>query len=250
MTITTIQQTRIQLKLQRDTGSIFYQDRDDNVTFHIEPLRTTDTTTTKTSITTTTRQSCATITADNNKMKPTSSSLFPHYLSSQASSTSATNSSSLSDSENDLQPETRATSVNGDGEHHDQHHTGLSEEELAEELEATNDLVRSFLRQHLLKNGERSRGMIPLMRKDGVEALLIATVVLHLRRDGRREIGAGGDAGEASGQGYVVRDDGAAVRSLHQTLGSLVAVLQQREKVLSYLEGNPHVGAEAEPVSE
>lgn len=158
-------QTRIQLKLQRDTGSIFYQDKDDNLAFHIEALRSTP-----------------------------------------ASPSSDETSKTQSDQDS------RATTPDPE-----------------EESAATTAVVRSFLRQHLLKNGGESRCLIPLMRKDGIEALLIATIVLHLRKDGQ-----GGDEG-----GEGVRDDGAAIRSLHKTLGSLVSVLQQRESVLKYLGDNP-----------
>lgn len=159
-------QTRIQLKLQRDSGSIFYQDKDDNLAFHIEALRSTS---------------------------PSPSA------------------------DEKTQPEQDQRASTPDHE---------------EESAATTDLVKSFLRQHLLKNGERSRCLIPLMKKDGMEALLIATVVLHLRKDGQGEGAEGG-----------VRDDGAAIRSLHKTLGSLVSVMQQRESVLKYLEENPPVAS-------
>lgn len=76
--------------------------------------------------------------------------------------------------------------------------------------------------------------------------MLIATVALHLRKDGLVR-GQGEDRGNSNNRDNV-RDDGAAIRSLHRTLGSLVSVLQQRERVLTYLEENPHVvpGAEAE----
>lgn len=157
-------QTRIQLKLQRDSGSIFYQDKDDNLAFHIEALR--------------------------------SASPSP--------------------------PADKTTHCEQDGR--------SSTPEHEEESAATTDLVKSFLRQHLLKNGERSRCLIPLMKRDGMEALLIATVVLHLRKDGQ---------GEDKDSG--VRDDGAAIRSLHKTLGTLVSMLQQRERVLKYLEENPDI---------
>lgn len=186
LTMTT--QTRIQLRLQRDTGSIFYEDKDDKLAFHIEALRTTN-------------------------PSPSTANMKSSSHSSQASTTVN------SDSENEV--ETTASSTHG------------------KESEATTDLVKSFLRQHLLKNGERSRCLIPLMKRDDIEALLIATVVLHLRKDGQRESEEGS-----------VRDDGAAIRSLHKTLGSLVSVLQQREKVLSYLEENPHVAPRAEAEAE
>jgi hypothetical protein len=181
-------QTRIQLKLQRDTGSIFYEDKDDNITFHIEALRTTT-------------------------PSPPADNMTISAKSSQAS-TAVT-----SDSEHEA--ETTASSTYGG------------------DADATTDLVKSFLRQHLLKNGEQSRCLIPLMRRDDIEALLIATVALHLRKDGQGQ-------GEEGG----VRDDGAAIRSLHKTLGSLVSVLQQREKVLNYLEENPHVVSRSEAETE
>lgn len=168
-------QTRIQLKLQRDSGSIFYQDKDDNLAFHIEALRS------------------------------------------------------------------RSPSPSADETTQSEQHGRAPTPDCEEESAATTDLVKSFLRQHLLKNGEKSRCLIPLMRRDGIEALLIATVVLHLRKDGQ---GQGDDGG--------VRDDGAAIRSLHKTLGSLVSVMQQRESVLRYLEENPPVvsGDEAEAKDE
>lgn len=169
-------QTRIQLKLQRDSGSIFYQDKDDNLAFHIEAMRST----------------------------PPSPSAADERTQSEQSGRAAT-------------------------------------PDQEEESAATTDLVKSFLRQHLLKNGERSRCLIPMMKRDGMEALLIATVVLHLRKDGQGE-----------GEGGGVRDDGAAIRSLHKTLGSLVSMLQQRERVLKYLEENPDVvsGDDAKTESE
>lgn len=181
-------QTRIQLKLQHDSGSIFYQDKDDNLAFHIEALR------------------------------PTTPSSYAHNMSSSSAQTSQASTVATSDSEHEA--ETTASSA---------HEC---------ESQATTDLVKSFLRQHLLKNGERSRCLIPLMRKDGIEALLIATVALHLRKDGQ------GDSE------HGVRDDAAAIRSLHKTLGSLVSVLQQREKVLNYLEENPHVVPKSEAETE
>lgn len=156
-------QTHIQLKLQRDTGSIFYQDKDDDLTFHIEALR----------------------------------------------STSPTPSADNGESRDQAPMASRAASPDRE-----------------EESAATTDLVKSFLRQHLIKNGARPRGLIPLMKRDGIQALLFATMVVHLHKDGHGE-------GEDD-----VRDDAAAIRSLHKTLGSLVSVLQQREKVLGYLEGS------------
>lgn len=172
-------QTRIQLKLQRDSGSIFYQDKDDNLAFHIEPLRS----------------PCSSPSCDQEK---------PSDHDCRRSN------GSLSD----IQPKSTRNAPPDD----------------EEESAATTDLIKSFLRQHLLKNGGESRCLIPLMRKDGIEALLIATMALHLRKDGQ---------GESGGDG--VRDDGAAIRSLHKTLGSLVSVLQQRESVLRHLEENPPI---------
>lgn len=181
-------QTRIQLKLQRDTGSIFYQDKDDDLAFHIEALRPTS-------------------------PSPSSDKRTPSDQTSQASTANTSNS---------------------------KHQMGKpAPADNEEESAATTDLVKSFLRQHLLKNGERSRCLIPLMKKDGMEALLIATVVLHLRRDGH------GDSEDDE-----VRDDAAAVMSLHKTLGSLVSVLQQRERVLKYLQENPQAVSGGETESE
>lgn len=193
-------QTRIQLSLQRDSGSIFYQDRHDNLTFHIEALRST-------SSSPTTYQSPP---AHNTNYKMTTTS-----SSDQASQAST---AFTSDSEHEAERKTASLSAAAAARGDD-------------ESEAETDLIKSFLRQHLLKNGEPSRCLIPLMKKDGIEAMLIATVALHLRKDGH---------GEDRGEGGA-RDDGAAIRSLHKTLGSLVSVLQQRERVLTYLEENPHV---------
>ncbi|POS77899.1 hypothetical protein DHEL01_v203714 [Diaporthe helianthi] len=200
-------QTRIQLSLQRDSGSIFYQDQEhDNLTFHIEALRSTNTTITTTTTTTTS--------AHNKKMTASSSD--------QASQAS-TALTSESEHETISSAAAAAAAARGDD---------------ADESEAETDLIKSFLRQHLLKNGEPSRCLIPLMKKDGIEAMLIATVALHLRKDGHGH----GQLGEGEGdETSRVRDDGAAIRSLHKTLGSLVSVLQQRERVLTYLEENPHV---------
>ena len=171
-------QTRIQLKLQRDTGSIFYQDKDDNLAFHIEALGSKSTT------------QCSERRTPSGQAYPASAAAIRNC---------------------EQQVRRAASADNG-------------------ESAATTDLIKSFFRQHLLKNGERSRCLIPLMKKDGMEALLIAAVVLHLRKDGQ------GDCEDGD-----VRRDAAAVRSLHRTLGSLVSVLQQRESVLRYLQENPHV---------
>lgn len=176
-------QTRIQLKLQRESGSIFYQDKDDNLAFHIEALRST------------------------------------------SSSPSPDSKGTLSDQAS--QSSTAATSES-------EHQAGrIASPDHEEESAAMTGLIKSFLRQHLLRNGGQSRCLIPLMRKDGIEALLIATVVLHLQKDG------GGE-----GEDDSLRDDGAAIRSLHKTLGSLVSVMQQRESVLKYLDENPPVVSE------
>lgn len=177
-------QTRIQLKLQRESGSIFYQDKDDNLAFHIEALRST------------------------------------------SSSPSPDSKGTLSD-----QASQSSTAVTSESEHEAGGRSASPDHE--EESAATTDLIKSFLRQHLLRNGGQSRCLIPLMRKDGIEALLIATVVLHLQKDGHGE-----------GEDGSVRDDGAAIRSLHKTLGSLVSVMQQRESVLKYLDENPPVVSE------
>ncbi|KAG8157023.1 hypothetical protein KVR01_013013 [Diaporthe batatas] len=190
-------QASIQLNLQLDSGSIFYQDKHDNITFHIEALRSTTTTTTTTP----------------------SSSKMPTSSTSSSSSSGQASTPMTSDSEHEHRP---APTRRGPGADHDDE----------EEADAETDVIKSFLRQHLLRNGEASRALVPLMRRDGIEAMLVATVALHLRRDGRAQGGG--------------RDDGAAVRSLYRTLGVLVSLLQQRGKVLEYLEGNPHVGSSAE----
>ncbi|KAL1880030.1 hypothetical protein Daus18300_001393 [Diaporthe australafricana] len=173
--------TRIQLELQQDTGSIFYQDKDDhNLAFHIEAYRG------KTLI-----PSSDAAASFNNTSNPTSKD-GDHSVPGR----------SAPDDDDDDDDEGPA---------------------------ATTDLIKSFLRQHLLNNGEASRSLIPLMKKDGIQALLVAMVGLHLRKDGQGE----GENG--------VRDVGTAIMSLHKTLGSLISVLQQRERVLKYLEENPQV---------
>ncbi|KAI3396160.1 hypothetical protein diail_423, partial [Diaporthe ilicicola] len=172
--------TRIQLKLQQDTGSIFYQDKDDNnLAFHIEAYRS-------------------------------SSPCPPPDHTASSNNTTKPN---LTDSDH-------SAAARAAPDH-------------AEELGATADLVKSFLRQHLLKNGATPRGLIPLMKSDGIDALLIAMVGLHLRKGGGQGEGQEGEDGG-------VRDVGTAVVSLHKTLGSLISVLQQRERVLRYLRGHPH----------
>lgn len=169
--------TRIQLKLQQDTGSIFYQDKDDhNLAFHIEAYRDTSS------------------------------------LPSSDAAVSSNNNSNPTSKDSDRSIPGRAAPDDDD-----------------DESAATTDLIKSFLRQHLLKNGEASRCIIPLMKRDGIEALMIALVGLHLRKDGQGEDEEG------------LRDVGTAIMALHRTLGSLISVLQQREKVLKYLVENPQV---------
>lgn len=75
--------------------------------------------------------------------------------------------------------------------------------------ESTRQVIKSFLRQHLLKNGEL-HGITPLMKMDSIGPLLHAVVRLQVR-----------DQGSA-----------AAVSAMYKTLGVLVSLLQQREKAL------------------
>jgi hypothetical protein len=159
------------LKLQPDSGSIFYQDREDEVVFHIEATG---------------------------------------GCSSPPSHSSSSNGDSIS---------VHTFSTSG-GE--DQTPAGFGEEPAATTT-AQADLIKSFLRQHLIKNGVDSRRLVPMMHEDGIEAMLVAMVGLHLRRDG------GNDGGSGAGE---------AVRALHRTLGTLVSMLQQREKALRFVEEN------------
>lgn len=130
--------TRVQIKLQ-DSGSIIYKDLEDDVIFHIEPMR------------------------DSDSKDP----------------------------------------------------TGGYEDETA-----TADLIKSFLRQHLLKNGESSYDITPLMRQENIEPLLNALIRLHLRKDGQTDNCGGCDGG------------GAAVVGIYKALGVLVSLLQQRNNAL------------------
>ncbi|ROV89300.1 hypothetical protein VSDG_09090 [Cytospora chrysosperma] len=173
-------QTRIMLKLQPDSGSIFYQDKEDGVVFHIE--------------------------ATDGRSPPPSRSSSP-------------NGDSIS---------VHTSSTSGGGEDQTRAGGGGGQEPAATTT-AQADLVKSFLRQHLIKNGADSRRLVPMMHEDGIEAMLVAMVGLHLRRDG----GRGGGSGAA----------GEAVRALHRTLGTLVSMLQQREKALRFVEENAVWGA-------
>lgn len=88
------------------------------------------------------------------------------------------------------------------------------ESTVAEDEEAaTREVIQSFLRQHLLKNGECSHDVTPLMKTESLAPLLKAVVELQLRYSGGR-------------------DSAAAVSSMYKTLGVLVSLLQQREKAL------------------
>lgn len=142
--------TRVQIKLQQESGSIFYIDSEDGVIFHIEAMS--------------------------------------ELLSLSAAEETANN-----------QRKGRT---------------------------ATTDLIKSFLRQHLLKNGESSYSITPLMRDDGLGPLLNAMTALHLRKD--------------AGHGEEGSDNaGAAVTATYKTFGALVSMLQQRErasKAVSHLK--------------
>lgn len=142
--------TRVRMKLQKDSGSILYEDSEDGVIFHIEAMR-------------------------------------------------------------DVAPAPRAREDASAGA------TGL------EQAGATTDLVKSFLRQHLLKNGESSHSVMPLMREGSAGPLLDAVTALHLR------VSAGG----AEGCGGT----GAAISDIYKTLGVLVSMLQQREKAREIVGG-------------
>lgn len=170
-------QTRIQLKVRPDSGSIFYQDSENGVVFHIEAK---------------------------GDSPPASHSSSPTLDSIDVRQDGRPGHSTNNTDEGDHQ-------AGGDGGHE----TGA----------AQTDLIKSFLRQHLVKNGEDSRCLIPMMHKDSIEAMLIAVVGLHLRRDG----------GQGKGDS-TVDTAGRAVESLYKTLGRLVSLLQQREKALRYVE--------------
>ncbi|KUI60377.1 hypothetical protein VP1G_07584 [Cytospora mali] len=184
-------QTHIQLKLQPDSGSIFYQDSEDGVVFHIEAM----------------------------------AAFSPPPSHSQSSNDSIDAWMSRRYSPPPYYHTFNTT--NGTAA------AGGEEEEPARK--AQTDLIKSFLRQHLVKNGEDSRCLIPMMHKDSIEALLIAMVGLHLRKDG-------GGLAHRRGSGGVMCGAGAAVGTLHKTLGTLVSMLQQREKALRYVEANMGTG--------
>lgn len=139
--------TRVQIRLQEDSGSILYTDSEDGVIFHIEPLA------------------------------------------------------------ESITPSAEAGSASGKDD------------------AATTELVKSFLRQHLLKNGEASNTIQRLMRAESVSLLVNAATELHLRKDGA---GAGDLTAGAHGVGNVRT----AIISIYKTFGTLVSMLQQREKAL------------------
>lgn len=92
--------------------------------------------------------------------------------------------------------------------------------ELHEDAAATMDLVKSFLRQHLLKNGESSNTIQPMMRVASIDRLLNAVTELHLRKD-------------ADHQANGCDDIEAAMQAIYKTLGTTISMLQQRKKALS-----------------
>lgn len=131
--------TRVQIRLQEDSGSILYTDSEDGVIFHIEPI------------------------ADS----PTSS---------------------------------------------------------GEDGAATTELLKSFLRQHLIRNGEPSNKIQPLMRAESVSPLVNAVTELHLRKDAGASVSVFGTDGSG--------DVGKAVKLIYKIFGTMVSMLQQREKAL------------------
>lgn len=78
--------------------------------------------------------------------------------------------------------------------------------------ESTKQLIKSFLRQHLLKNGEPCHDITPLMKTESIGPLLIAVVRLQIRD--------------------YASESTTAVSAMYKTLGGLVSLLQQREKAL------------------
>lgn len=80
---------------------------------------------------------------------------------------------------------------------------------------ATTEVIKSFLRQHLLKNGASSHDVTPLMKTNRtIGPLLKAVVGLHCEEQQQQGRGA------------------ATVSGIYKTLGVLVLLLQQREKAL------------------
>lgn len=150
--------TRVQIKLQQDSGSILYQDCEDGVIFHIEAMR----------------DRLCLATADE-----------------------------------------------------DADHQVLESREVEA---AKTELLRSFLRLHLLKNGEASHSITPLMREESLDPLLDAMTALHLRKDAGRGAGGCGDVG-------------AAMNATYRTFGTMVSMLQQREKILKVVS---HLRADCE----
>lgn len=89
---------------------------------------------------------------------------------------------------------------------------------------ATTELIKSFLRQHLLRNGESSSKIQPLMRAESVSPLINAVAELHLRKDA----GPGKLAAGENGCDNVE----VGIKSIYKTFGTMVSMLQQREKAL------------------
>lgn len=73
----------------------------------------------------------------------------------------------------------------------------------------TSELSKSFLRQHLIKNGRPSSSILPLFRSESMSLLLKETVDVHVEKASNVE---------------------EAIISLYKTLGTLLSTLQQREK--------------------
>lgn len=92
---------------------------------------------------------------------------------------------------------------------------GSTANEPAEENDEVMELSKHFLRQHLVKNGERSEEVTKLLRHNSIGPLLKTTADLHLRRD------------------HGVED---SLFTLHRCLGVLVSTLQRRKHALLAVE--------------
>ena len=90
---------------------------------------------------------------------------------------------------------------------------GVTPNEPEEEQEEIVELAKHFLRQHLIKNGERN--VAPLMKGNCLKAILKAVVDMHLEKDAEPTESLG---------------------NLYKILGVLVSTLERRTHALAALE--------------
>lgn len=96
---------------------------------------------------------------------------------------------------------------------------GATANDPVEEEDEVLELSKHFLRQHLIKNGEKSTEVTKLLRGDSIGPLLEATADLHLRKDSGAE---------------------ESLTALHKCLGVLVSTLQRRKHALVAVEEMQH----------